>query len=321
MQTEPGQSSLRVAFAGTPEFAVPALEAMVAHGYPPLVVLTRPDRPAGRGRSLQPSAVKQSASAHGIRLLQPERLSGEAIARELEKLRLDLMIVVAYGLILPVSVLALPRYGCWNIHASLLPRWRGAAPIQRAIEAGDPKSGVCIMHMEAGLDTGPVLHRAETQIQAAETGGSLHERLARMGASALLYCLDKLHAGRPPAPMEQDDALASYAGKLNKAEARLDWQLPASVLERQVRAFNPWPVCWCEIDGERLRIWRAEALKNVHTGNTGIIRAGTVAAAGPGGIDVATAHGLLRLLEVQRAGGKRISAAQYLNAHPVRAGA
>ena len=311
-------SKLNLAFAGTPDFAVPALEAMVAHGYPPLAVLTQPDRPAGRGRSLQPSAVKQNAVAHGIRVLQPERLTGEAIPGELEKLRLDLMIVVAYGLILPQGVLTLPRFGCWNIHASLLPRWRGAAPIQRAIEAGDRKSGISIVQMEAGLDTGPVLQQMQTGIQASTTGGSLHDALAQMGASALLDCLDQLNAGRPPPPVEQDDALASYARKLSKAEAKIDWQLPAAVLERRVRAFNPWPVCWCEIDGERLRVWSAEAMENAHTGNTVIGQAGSVVATGPGGIDIATSHGLLRLLEVQRAGGRRISVAQYLNARTVR---
>ena len=317
----PGKSKLNIAFAGTPGFAVPALEAMDANGFAPLLVLTRPDRPAGRGRSLQPSAVKHSASAHGIKVLQPEHLSGEVILGELEKLQLDLMVVVAYGLILPVSVLSLPRYGCWNIHASLLPRWRGAAPVQRAIEAGDANSGVCIMQMEAGLDTGPVLQRVETDIRAAETGGSLHDRLARMGALALLDCLEKLNAGRPAAPVEQDDDLASYARKLNKSEAKIDWQQPATVLERRVRAFNPWPVCWCEIDGERLRIWSAEAAGNDNTGNAGMGKPGSVTAAGPGGIEVATSDGLLRLLEVQRAGGKRMSAAQYLNAHVVRVGA
>ena len=313
-----GISELIIVFAGTPDFAVPALEAMVAHGYPPLGVLTQPDRPAGRGRSLQPSAVKQCASAHGIKVLQPERLSGETIFGDLEKLQPDLMIVVAYGLILPVSILELPRYGCWNIHASLLPRWRGAAPVQRAIEAGDRKSGVCIMQMEAGLDTGPVLQQTETEIRALETGGSLHDRLAQMGASALLECLDKLDAGKPPSPMVQDDTLASYAGKVSKSEAKIDWQVPAVVLERRVRAFNPWPVCWCEIDGERLRIWSAEALENVDFSNGKTGQAGSVTAAGPGGIDVATSKGLLRLLEVQRAGGRRMSTAQYLNAHPVR---
>ena len=313
MPTEPGQSKLRIAFAGTPDFSVPALEAMVKHGYPPVIALTQPDRPAGRGRTLQASAVKACANMHGIQILQPAKLTGEEIHAELSALHLDLMIVVAYGLILPRSVLAIPRYGCWNIHASLLPRWRGAAPIQRAIEAGDSRSGVSIMQMAAGLDTGPVFLQAETKIDNSDTGGSLHDRLSAMGATALLDCLDELDAGNMPEPVAQNDKLATYASKLNKAEAKLDWQLAAAILERRVRAFNPWPVCWSELDGQRLRIWRAKAI-SAATGSP----VGTVASAGPEGIDVSTSDGFLRLLEVQAAGGRRMPVAEFLNAHTIR---
>jgi methionyl-tRNA formyltransferase len=311
----PDNNRLRIAFAGTPDFAVPALEAMLADSYGPVTVLTQPDRRAGRGRTLQSSPVKQCALEHGIPLLQPEKLSGESIQEELKSLRLDLMVVAAYGLILPPVVLKIPRYGCWNIHASLLPRWRGAAPIQRAIEAGDDRSGVSIMQMAAGLDTGPVFLQTETPIDALETGGSLHDRLSHMGAAALLECLEYLASGDMPEPLAQDDGQAIYASKLEKSEAMMDWQLPAAVLERKVRAFNPWPVCWCEIDGARLRIWASSAIAGTASGPPG-----TVVAAGPGGLEIATVDGNLLLHEVQRAGGKRMPVAQYLNAHPVRVG-
>jgi methionyl-tRNA formyltransferase len=315
MSIEPHEPPLRIAFAGTPDFAELALATMIENGFAPVAVLTQPDRPAGRGRTLQGSPVKQCATRYDIRVLQPERLSGTEIQSELHSMKLDLMVVVAYGLILPQAVLSIPRYGCWNIHASLLPRWRGAAPIQRAIEAGDEKSGVCIMQMAAGLDTGPVFLCMETPVKPDETGGSLHDRLAEMGSVALLECLDRLEAGNMPEPVAQDERNASYASKLDKAEAGIDWQLPAIVIERRIRAFNPWPVCWCEIDGTRIRVWSAGAVSGTSTATPG-----TVVAAGPEGIDIASSDGLVRLLEVQRAGGKRMPVAQYLNAHRVRVG-
>lgn len=308
-------TSLRIAFAGTPEFCLPALQALVDAGLPPVLVLTQPDRPAGRGRGLQASAVKKFSAEHGLPVLQPEKLSGEDIRSELSQCDLDLMIVIAYGLILPSRVLAIPRLGCWNVHASLLPRWRGAAPIQRAIEAGDELSGVCIMQMEAGLDTGPVYACKSTPVSPDETGGSLHDRLAELGATVLLDCLHRLVAGTLGQAHAQQEQHASYARKLDKSEACIDWSLPAEVIERRIRAFNPWPVCWTEMNGERLRIW-SSCIPGAHT----TAAPGTRVAAGPEGIDIATGSGVLRLLEVQRPGRIRMTVRQYLNAHPLAAG-
>jgi len=313
MRQQSGRSSPRIAFAGTPEFAVPALRAMIAHGLTPLAVLTQPDRPAGRGRRTRAGPVKQLALQHSIPLHQPASLSGGPAEAAIRELELDLLVVVAYSLILPRAILQIPRHGCWNIHASLLPRWRGAAPIQRAIEAGDQRTGVCIMQMTEGLDSGPVLLTAATEITAIDTGGTLHERLADLGAEALLACLDRLQNGDPPTPAPQDGTQATYAPKLSKQEARIDWQEPAAVLARRIRAFNPWPVCWCELGGQRLRVWRAEE----QPGNGGQAP-GTLIASSPAGIDVATASGALRLLEVQEPGGQRMAARDYLNAHPLQ---
>jgi len=310
-----GRTGLRIAFAGTPEFAAVPLQAMLDEGHAPLVVLTQPDRPAGRGRALQASPVKHCAERAGIPVLQPRSLRDASVLADLAAWKLDLLVVVAYGLILPPGVLRTPRYGCWNIHASLLPRWRGAAPIQRAIEAGDPTTGVCIMQMAEGLDTGPVYLCRETEIAPEDTAGTLHDRLADLGAAALLECLELLESGAMPEPVGQDERRATYAAKLDKAEARLAWSAPAAEIGRRIRAFNPWPVCWSEVQGERLRIWRAEAVEMKHS-----FRPGTVVAAGADGIVIAAADGLVRLLEVQRAGGRRMPAAEYLKAHPLRAG-
>jgi methionyl-tRNA formyltransferase len=299
---------LRIVFAGTPEFAVPSLRAAAAKGEV-VAVYTQPDRPAGRGRQLSPSPVKREALARGIPVLQPETLKGELSRDALRALRPDLMVVVAYGLLLPQAVLDIPTFGCWNVHASLLPRWRGAAPIQRAIEAGDSVTGVCLMQMEKGLDTGPVLLSQSIPVGGDETAGQLHDRLAELGAQVLADGLGLLRAGIRPVPRPQPADGVSYAHKLEKSEAVLDWRLPADVLARKVRAFHPWPVAEGEVAGERLRIHGAVALPLAHRAAPG-----TVLAAGRQGIDIACGDGALRLRILQRAGGKVITAADYLNA-------
>lgn len=300
---------LKLLFAGTPEFAVPMLRAALEGGEV-RAVLTQPDRPAGRGRQPQASPVKQLALAHALPVLQPATLRDPATQAQLREFEPDLMIVVAYGLILPQAVLDMPRFGVWNVHASLLPRWRGAAPIQRAIEAGDAETGVCLMQMERGLDTGPVMLRARTPIDPQDTAGSLHDRLATLGAQLLADGLGQLQQQRTALPAEaQDEALACYAHKLDKAEARLDWQQPAAHLARKVRAFSPWPVAEVMLDGERLRLHRV----SVATGS-GI--PGEVLAADRDGIMVACGEGALRLEQVQRDGGRPITARDYLNARP-----
>jgi len=304
--------SLRIVFAGTPDFAVPALRRLVEAGHPPLAVLTQPDRPAGRGRKLQSSPVKKAALEAGLPVHQPARLKDPKLIHWLTGLKPDLIVVVAYGLLLPREILRLPRFGCWNIHASLLPRWRGAAPVQRAIEAGDDVSGVCIMQMDEGLDTGPVLAHQSTVITADDTGGSLHDRLASMGAETLLDSVRRLATGETINAVVQADDGATYAAKLQKAEAEIDWKLEAAVLERKIRAFNPWPVAWCDLCGERTRIWAARAL--TVTSNQA---PGKIVATRSEGIDVATGGGLLRLLRLQRPGGRQLSAAEYLNARPL----
>ncbi len=292
---------------------MPALEALIDEGLAPVAVLSQPDRPAGRGRKLQASPVKRCALEHELPVLQPPSLRGNEVLAELETFNADLMVVAAYGLILPQAVLDLPGEGCWNIHASLLPRWRGAAPIQRAIEAGDTETGICIMQMEAGLDTGPVFLRKTTPIGQADNGGSLHDRLSSLGAEALIDCVRLLLAGRLPEPLPQDETQATYAHKIEKAEALIDWTRPAIELERLVRAFNPWPVAWCDLDGERLRVWNAIAI-----GRDRVIGApGRVVAADNTGLDICAGVGGLRLLEVQRPGGRRMPIADYLRARPV----
>ena len=299
---------MRIVFAGTPEFAVPSLRAAARHNEV-VAVYTQPDRPAGRGRGLQPSPVKLEAVQRGIPVLQPENFRSSVSKDALRALQPDLMVVVAYGLLLPRSVLAIPQYGCWNVHASLLPRWRGAAPIQRAIEAGDAETGVCLMQMEAGLDTGPVLLEQRTPIGPGETGGRLHDRLAELGAQTLADGLGLLRVGLRPAAKPQPEAGATYARKLDKGEARLDWTRPAIELERKVRAFNPWPMAEAVLGGERLRIHGAVAIEAAHAAAPG-----SVLAAGRDGIDVACGEDALRIRVLQREGGKAITAADYLNA-------
>ena len=299
---------MNIVFAGTPGFAVPSLRAAAQLG-DVVAVYTQPDRPAGRGRELTPSPVKREALVRGIPVLQPESLKGELSRDALRALRPDLMVVVAYGLLLPQRSLEIPRFGGWNVHASLLPRWRGAAPIQRAIEAGDAETGVCLMQMEKGLDTGPVLLSQRTPIGADETGGQLHDRLAALGAQVLADGLGLLRAGMRPVPQPQASEGVTYAHKLDKAEARLDWAQPAAALARKVRAFQPWPVAEGEVAGERLRIHGAIALDESHDAPPG-----TLLRAGRDGLDIACGTGVLRVRVLQREGGKAITAADYLNA-------
>ncbi len=300
---------LRIVFAGTPDFSVPCLDACLASGAEVVAAYTQPDRPAGRGRQLTPSPVKQRALAAGIPVEQPESLRDKAARERLAAHAPDLMVVVAYGLILPKSVLALPRLGCWNVHASILPRWRGAAPIQRAILAGDAETGVDLMQMEAGLDTGPVLLRRRTPIAPEDTGGSLHDRLSALGADVLADGLARVLRGETLVATPQPDEGASYAHKLDKAEAKLDWNQPAAALARKVRAFDPWPVAEAELHGERVRLWSAEAIAMPATAAPG-----TLVATHRNAIDVATGDGLLRIHELQREGGRRVAVRDWLNA-------
>lgn len=300
---------LRLVFAGTPEFAVPCFAACRASGAEVVAVYTQPDRPAGRGRKLSPSPVKQAAIAAGIAVEQPESLKSAEARQTLAGYQADLLVVVAYGLILPRKVLSMPRLGCWNVHASLLPRWRGAAPIQRAILAGDTESGVDLMQMEAGLDTGPVLLERRTPIRREDTGGSLHDRLSGLGADVLAEGLRRILAGEMLTATPQAEEGVVYAHKLDKAEAKLDFSRPAIELERQVRAFDPWPVAEGAIAGEPVRIWAAQALERDHQAAPG-----EILATSREGIVVACGQGALRITALQRAGGRRIDAIDYLNA-------
>jgi methionyl-tRNA formyltransferase len=299
----------RLVFAGAPEFAVPSLQALLDAGYPLAAVYTQPDRPAGRGRRVRFGPVKTHALAANLPIHQPATLREPAIQAELTALAPDLLVVAAYGLILPPAVLAIPRLGCVNVHASLLPRWRGAAPIQRALLAGDVETGVCIMRMEAGLDTGPVYHRLAIPIAPDETGGSLHDRLSTLGARALIEALPGILDGTSR-PEPQDDSHAIYAHKLDKAEAAIDWGEPAAAIERRVRAFDPWPVASTRLDGEVLRIWSARAT----AGDAAGASPGEVLATTRAGIEVATGCGRLRITRLQPPGKRTMDAQDFLNA-------
>ena len=300
--------TLAVAFAGTPEFALPALDALAASRHRIVAVYTQPDRPAGRGRQLAASPVKQRALALQLPIEQPRTLRDHEALRTLAAHAPDLMLVVAYGLLLPQAFLDTPKQGCLNIHASLLPRWRGAAPVARAIEAGDEKTGVCIMRMEAGLDSGPVLLQRELAIEPRETAGQLQSRLAVAGAALAVEALDAIAAG-PVDGVAQDPSRATYARKLDKAEARLDWREPALVLERRVRAFNPWPVAETLYDGQQLRIFDAAAVAAARGAAPG-----TVLTANAAGIVVMTGDQALALKRVQLPGKRAVGAAEFANA-------
>jgi len=304
--------SLNIIFAGTPEFAATSLQALIDTSHHVCAVYTQPDRPAGRGRKLKPSPVKQLALQHELPVLQPATLKSADAQQQLAVFKADLMVVVAYGLILPAAVLQTPRLGCINVHASLLPRWRGAAPIQRAILAGDQQTGVTIMQMDEGLDTGDMLLVRTTPIHNDDTAQSLHDRLAQIGAEALVHSLqllveDKLQ--RQP----QDDAQATYAAKLQKSEAQINWQQSAAQIQRQVRAFNPWPVAQTILDDSTLRIWNAQTVIESSDAVPGkVIRESR------SGIDIATGNGVLRITKLQLPGGKPLAVADFVNAHSLQ---
>ncbi|MDD2135495.1 methionyl-tRNA formyltransferase [Pseudomonas kurunegalensis] len=296
---------MRIVFAGTPEFAAEHLKALLDSPYEIVAVYTQPDRPAGRGQKLMPSAVKALAVAHDIPVFQPQTLRNADAQAELAALKPDLMVVVAYGLILPQVVLDIPRLGCINSHASLLPRWRGAAPIQRAVEAGDAESGVTVMRMEAGLDTGPMLLKVVTPISADDTGGTLHDRLAEMGPPAVVQAIAGLADGSLQGEV-QDDALATYAHKLNKDEARIDWSRPAVELERKIRAFNPWLACHSTLDGESVKVQAASV-------STGTGAPGEILSASKDGLVVACGEQALNLTRLQLPGGKALNFSDLFN--------
>jgi len=300
--------SLKVIFAGTPEFAAEALKLLLLSQHQVVAVYTQPDRPAGRGRKLTPSPVKQLALEHGIDVYQPVSLKDSEAQRQVVDLNADVMVVVAYGLLLPVPVLEAPRLGCINIHASLLPRWRGAAPIQRAILAGDAETGVTIMQMDKGLDTGDMLLKRACPISREDTAATLHDRLAAIGSVAAIEVLDLLSDGLAK-PEPQDDRLANYAAKLSKAEALVDWQRPAIEIERLVHGFNPWPVAQTEFFDQMLRIWQAQAVDGATTDQP----PGSILKADKEGIDVASGDGVLRIQMAQLPGGKAMAAADLVN--------
>ncbi len=297
---------LKIIFAGTPDFAARHLDALLASEHQVVGVFTQPDRPAGRGNKLTPSPVKVLAQAHDIPVFQPKSLKPEENQHLVADLQADIMVVVAYGLILPKAVLMMPRLGCINVHGSLLPRWRGAAPIQRSLWAGDTETGVTIMQMDVGLDTGDMLHKLSCPITAEDTSASLYEKLAQLGPQGMLLTLDLLASGNAK-PEVQDEALVSYAEKLSKEEARLDWSLSAAQLERCIRAFNPWPMSYFMIEEQPVKVWQATVLPHQNK------QPGEIVHADKQGIQIATADGVLNLVSLQPAGKKAMSAQDLLN--------
>lgn len=299
---------MKIIFAGTPEFSVAALEALVKSSHEVIAVYTQPDKQSGRGLKVTPSPVKEFALQHQLPIYQPASLKLESEQKILADLQADAMVVSAYGLLLPAAVLNTPRFGCINIHPSLLPRWRGAAPIQRTVYAGDKVSGVTIMQMDVGLDTGPMLLQREYTLTPDETSQSLHDKLAVMGADLLIETLALLEQGKLE-PIVQDNALATYANKISKEEALIDWVQPAIELEQEIRAFNPWPIAYTSWQGQNLRIWEAKAISPSSSAEPR-----TIIAASREGIDIATGAGVLRILKLQLPGGKIISAGDFYNA-------
>ncbi|HDS6853194.1 TPA: methionyl-tRNA formyltransferase [Enterobacter cancerogenus] len=299
--------TLRIIFAGTPDFAARHLDALLSSGHNVVGVFTQPDRPAGRGKKLMPGPVKALAEEHGLPVFQPASLRPEENQQLVADLNADVMVVVAYGLILPKAVLDMPRLGCINVHGSLLPRWRGAAPIQRSLWAGDAETGVTIMKMDVGLDTGDMLYKLSCPITPEDTSATLYDKLAELGPQGLIKTLEQLAEGTAK-PEVQDEALVTYAEKLSKDEALLDWALPAAQLERCIRAFNPWPVSWMVIDDQPVKVWKASVIES-HVQAA----PGTIVEANKQGIQVATAEGILNLESLQPAGKKAMSVQDLLN--------
>jgi len=299
--------SLRIIFAGTPDFAARHLDALLTSGHQVVGVFTQPDRPAGRGKKLMPSPVKTLAEEHGLPVFQPASLRPQENQQLVADLNADVMVVVAYGLILPKAVLDMPRLGCINVHGSLLPRWRGAAPIQRSLWAGDTETGVTIMKMDVGLDTGDMLLKLACPITADDTSATLYDKLADLGPEGLIATLQQL-ADNTAQPEVQDESLVTYAEKLSKEEAQIDWSLSAAQLERCIRAFNPWPMSWMTIDEQPVKIWKASVIEGHSTAAPG-----TILDANKQGIQVATAEGILNLESLQPAGKKAMSAQDLLN--------
>jgi len=305
---------MKVIFAGTPDFAAAALKAIAAAGFEIPLVLTQPDRPKGRGMQLAPSPVKQAALELGLRVAQPEKLRNNAEALQmLKEVEADVMVVAAYGLILPQDVLDTPKHGCLNIHASLLPRWRGAAPIQRAIEAGDAETGVCIMQMDIGLDTGDVVSEHRYAIQPTNTANEVHDALMNLGAEAIVAYLQQLKTEGRLKSVKQPEEGVTYAQKLSKEEARIDWKESAAVIERKIRAFNPVPAAWVEYQGKPMKIWRAEVVAQQG-------RAGEVLSCSSDGLIVACGANALKITELQPSGSKRMDIAAFAAGHTVEAG-